>query len=99
MHEELEFTHEKGKNKPHEITVYALSTCGFCKRALAFLRENDIEFRFIYVDKQSPEIRIRIKKDLRDNFEERLGFPYVILNSKEAMVGFREEVWKEKFLK
>ena len=99
MHEDLDFTVEKGKNKPADITVYALSTCGFCRSALQFLRENDIAFKYIYVDKQSSQVKVQIKKDLRDNFEERLGFPYCVINGGEKiMVGFREEKWKEAFL-
>lgn len=101
MLENLNFKHESGTKKPAKITVYALSTCGFCKRALEFLRENKIEFRYIYVDQQSPQIKVQIKQDLRDNFEERLGFPFVVFDDGKkvkAMVGFREDNWKEAFL-
>ena len=99
MHEDLDFTVEKGKNKPADITVYALSTCGFCRSALQFLRDNDIAFKYIYVDKQDSQVKVQIKKDLRDNFEERLGFPFCVINGGEkVMVGFREEKWQEAFL-
>ena len=99
MHEDLDFTVVEGEKKPYDITVYALSTCGFCKRALAFLREHKIAFKFLYVDKLSSNMKIQVKKDLRDNFEERLGFPFTVLNGGEqVMVGFREENWIDAFL-
>ncbi len=99
MHEDLDFVIESGTKKPADITIYALSTCGFCRSALNFLRENDIAFKYIYVDKQSSQVKVQIKKDLRDNFEERLGFPYSVINGGEkVMVGFKTEKWEKAFL-
>ena len=42
MKHEDRFESVDGKVDAGELTVYALSTCGFCKRALAFLRDNSI---------------------------------------------------------
>ncbi|MFW9923387.1 MAG: glutaredoxin family protein [Candidatus Thorarchaeota archaeon] len=98
MLKDLEYKYEEGEFDIADITVYALSTCGFCRSALAFLRENKIKFKYIYVDLQNPDIRNGIKQDLRDKFDERIGFPFVVINGKETLVGFREDTWKEKFL-
>ncbi|MEA2070362.1 MAG: glutaredoxin family protein, partial [Asgard group archaeon] len=100
MHENLEFTHEKGSNKPADITVYALSTCGFCRRALQFLRKNDIDFKYIYVDKQDSSVRIKIKRDLSETYKDhRLGFPFCVIDEGEdIIVGFTEEKWKKALL-
>ena len=96
MHEDLEFTSEVGKNNSHEVIVYALSTCGFCKRALNFLRKNSIEFRYIYVDKLERDVKEKIKNDLKAKYETRVGFPFMILDGK-AIVGFIEDRWKDAF--
>ena len=99
MHEDFEFVIEEGEKTPCDIQVYALSTCGFCRRGLEFLRKNKIAFRYIYVDQLKPDMRMKIKRDLRDKFEERLGFPFVVIDGGEkVMVGFREDQWKEQFL-
>ncbi len=100
MHEDLDFVMEKGKKNPCDIQVYALSTCGFCKRGLEFLRNNSLKFRFIYVDLQKPDTRMKIKRDLRDKFEDvQLGFPFVVIDGgKKVLVGFREDDWKKEFL-
>ena len=37
--EGVEFIHESGEKKDIKVTVYALSTCGFCRRGLDF-RDN-----------------------------------------------------------
>lgn len=99
MMDTLKYVEVEGKKKPFDITVYALSTCGFCRSALAFLKDNQIKYRYVYVDKLSSDERNKCKQFLRDNYEERLGFPFVVLDEKEAIVGYREEKWKEKFLK
>lgn len=99
MHENLEFIKEEGEKNPCDIQVYALSTCGFCKRGLDFLRENGLTFRYIYVDQLQSDTRMKIKRDLRDKFEERLGFPFVVIDGGDkVMVGFKEEKWKTQFL-
>ncbi|MBN1328283.1 MAG: glutaredoxin family protein [Candidatus Heimdallarchaeota archaeon] len=100
MLEKLKFTNEQGEKNPCDIEVYALSTCGFCKRALEFLRSNKITFRYIYVDQQDSDLRLMIKNELADRFEGRIGFPFAVINGGEkTLVGFTEEKWKEAFLK
>lgn len=99
MLDDLEYVHEDGKLALGDITIYALSTCGFCRSALAFMRENKIKFKYIYVDLQDNDTKSRIKQELRDHFEERIGFPFCVIDEKECMVGFTESKWKERFLK
>ncbi|NHJ48791.1 MAG: glutaredoxin family protein [Asgard group archaeon] len=99
MHENLEFITEKGDKTPCDIQIYALSTCGFCKRGLEFLRKNSITFRYIYVDQLDKDLRYRIKRELLDKFDERIAFPYVLVDKGEkVIVGFTEDKWKDAFL-
>ena len=98
MLEGLDFTLEDGEKNPCDITVYALSTCGFCKKGLAFLRDNNLKFKFIYVDQMAQDLRMRTKKELSDRYNERIGFPFVVIdNGDKILVGFKEEKWKETF--
>ena len=99
MHEKLDFELVEGEKTPCDIQLYALSTCGFCKRGIAFLRDNNIRFRFLYVDHLDKDTRTKIKRDLMNKFEDvRVGYPFVIIDGKDAMVGFTEEKWKNAFL-
>ena len=98
MLNELDYTIEEGDNNPYDICVYALSTCGFCKRGINFLRENKFKFRYLYVDLIGQDLRLRTKKELSDKYNERIGFPFVVINDGEKiLVGFKEEKWKETF--
>lgn len=78
-----------------EISVYALSTCGFCKRALAFLRNHSIKFRFIYVDDLPIEEKEDIKAELFNRFNQQVRFPFMVINGERCVVGFTEDEWKE----
>lgn len=94
--EGVEFIHESGEKKDIKVTVYALSTCGFCRRGLAFLRDNSVEFEYVYVDHLPLETKNKVKDVLAEKYKERVAFPFVILNGKEVMVGFSEIRWKDK---
>ncbi len=102
MHEDIiKFTSEKGNDSGHSIKVYALSTCGFCKRALEYLRQNSIAFTFVYVDLLEPTIKDQIKTDLVKKYGERLAFPFVVLDedkeNQRVIVGFLQDEFEEIF--
>lgn len=97
MIENLEFTIEEGKNSYHDVVLFALSTCGFCRRALKFLRDNSIAFRFVYVDHLPIDVKNEVKSELRQKYDQRVVYPFMILDGKEVTAGFREDEWKEIF--
>ncbi len=87
-----------GNNKSHKVKLYALSTCGFCKRALAFLKEKSIDFRYVYVD----YLEKKVVGDLRDELKEKSGqqyiaYPFLIEDDEKFLIGFNEEKYKEFF--
>ncbi|MBN1531512.1 MAG: glutaredoxin family protein [Spirochaetes bacterium] len=93
MKHETLFQQEEGSRNLGELTVYALSTCGFCRRALAFLRERSIRFRYLYVDDQTPEIKEEIKGHLYDTFKQQVRYPFLVINNERFLIGFTEEEW------
>jgi glutaredoxin-like protein NrdH len=97
MDYDLEFIVENGENDNWNITVYALSTCGFCKRGLEFLRKNSIKFRYVYVDNLPFEVKDKLKEDLEAKYNKRFGFPYLIKDEKKVIVGFSQEEWEREF--
>ncbi len=92
------FTEEMGRNNCGDITVYALSTCAFCKKALKFLRENSVYFKYVYVDDLDPELKRQIKDELRSKFDREVGFPFLIIDDEKTIVGFTEGEYKEEIL-
>lgn len=90
---ELQFVKKDGNRADHDIVVYALSTCGFCKRALAFLDEKGFAYRYIYVDQIPFETKAEIKKLLKERFNENVAFPFVVIDDSAHLVGFIEPDW------
>lgn len=95
MIEKLEFTEQTGSKGDHDLTVYALSTCGFCKKAINFLSEQDIAFRYIYLDKINPMVKRTVKSELKQQYESLPVFPILVIDNERAVSGFSEEKWKE----
>jgi glutaredoxin len=91
--ESLSYTDRNGSRRDHDVVVYALSTCGHCRRALAFLDERDIRYRYIYVDLIPLDVKNAIKAELKRLFGENVAFPFLVVDGKEHLVGFIEPDW------
>ena len=46
----MQFSKVSGKKNDHKVTVYALSTCVWCKMTKQFLNDNGVEYEFVDVD-------------------------------------------------
>jgi glutaredoxin len=92
---DIEYNNEEGTNKNHDLTLFALSTCGFCKRSMKFLKEKNIAFKFVYLDKLDREKKNEIKSLLKKKFNKRPVFPYLVIDEKEVVVGFTQSEWEK----
>ena len=83
-----------GKNQKNKVFLYALSTCAWCKMTKQFLKDNDIEFEYVDVDKCDDEDLDKIKKDVLSKGGS-LSYPITIVNDKTLINGFRKDKIKE----
>jgi glutaredoxin-like protein NrdH len=95
MPPKLEFTKESGEKKACKVRIYALSTCGFCRRALNFLRDNKIEFEYVYVDKLPRDLQDELVDELEGKYDKHVAFPFLILDNKDCYVGFNPEKYQQ----
>ncbi len=95
MLETLAYTDVAGSRPGPEITVYALSTCGFCKRAMAFLNTKGLAYRYIYMDMIPLEAKAEAKKALKERFKADVAFPFAVIDGKTHLVGFIEADWSK----
>lgn len=93
MLETLSYTQVEGSEKERNITVYALSTCGFCKRALNFLNSKGLAYRFIHLDMIPLETKTEAKRELKEKFKDDVAFPFAIIDGEKHLVGFVESAW------
>ncbi len=94
METKLSFTHIPGRRNTCKITVYALSTCGFCRRALNFLKENEVEFEYIYVDQLPLNVQEELVAKLEKEFNRHVAFPFLVVDGRECYVGFDLEKYQ-----
>lgn len=83
-----------GNNKRNKVFMYALSTCAWCKMTKQYLRDNNIEFEYVDVDRSGEEDLAKIKKDILDKGGS-LSYPTIIINDKDLVTGFRKDKIKE----
>jgi len=94
MLDTLTYTTVHGDTNTPLITVYALSTCGFCKRAMTYLEKNKFAYRFIYMDSIPVEIKNEAKRMLKEKFKVDIAFPFATVGDSDHLVGFIEADWK-----
>jgi glutaredoxin len=77
-----------------KVVLYALSTCGWCKKAKRFLDDNDVEYELTYVDllkgEKKDQALVQIKK-----WNPRRSFPTIVIDDKEGIRGFKEARLRE----
>ncbi len=98
MFDNLDYIEEKGNEtmKKHDLTIYALSTCGFCRKSMNFLREKDIPFRYIYLDEIPLDVKRDVKNKLKEKYDKRVVFPFLEIDEMNAIIGFTQSEWEEK---
>ena len=94
MLDTLAYSEVKGSKTTPAITVYALSTCGFCKRAMKFLEANGFAYRYIHVDLIPVDTKNEAKRELKEKYHTDIAFPFVTVGNEEHLVGFIEADWK-----
>ena len=83
-------------NKKGTVMLYALSTCGWCKRTKELLREIGVEFDFTYVDLLEGKEQ-DTAMDTVERFNPSGSFPTLVINDKKCIVGFKEQEIREVF--
>ncbi|MDP2217369.1 MAG: glutaredoxin family protein [Methanolobus sp.] len=69
-----------------KVTIYALTTCPWCKKARKFFMEKNAQVEYIEYDKADEETRKSIKEECSSYMEE-LAFP-VIKSGGNVVVGY-----------
>ena len=96
MFDWMEFTKaEIADESDKDIKVLALTTCAFCRKAMDFLKEHGIPYRYAYADQLSREDKRRLTEEYKSHFGDKPLFPTLIVNDETAETGFVKKKWKE----
>ncbi|MGL6297877.1 MAG: glutaredoxin family protein [Methanobacteriaceae archaeon] len=93
----MDLHHVEGSNNSHEVLLFALSTCGWCRQTRMFLEMNEVEYDYIYVDLTEGDAREEAVGELK-KWNEDASFPTLVINNKEVILGFKEEDMEKALL-
>lgn len=85
----VNMTHIAGSRKK-DIKLYALSTCGWCKKTRLLLEELDLDYHYIYVDLLKDLDKAEARGEL-EKWNPHCSFPTVVIQGSRCIVGFDEE--------
>ena len=80
---------KKAEAKSVSVTVYSTPTCGYCKMAKEFLKENKIKYKEVDVSANEKAAQEMIKKSGQ------MGVPVIDVNGK-LIVGFDKPALKKE---
>jgi glutaredoxin-like protein NrdH len=81
--------HVKGKNAGN-VMIYALSTCGWCRKTKGLLNDLGIEYSYTDVDQLQGDERDKVMETIR-KWNPSCSFPTVVINDSKCIVGFKED--------
>ncbi|MDP3065227.1 MAG: glutaredoxin family protein [Methanobacteriaceae archaeon] len=90
----MDLQHVNGE-KREKVVLFALSTCGWCKKTRMLIEELGVEYDYIYVDLLQGEDRNEVIAAMK-RWNPQLSFPTLLLNDEECIVGFDQDKIKEK---
>ncbi|MFH1169888.1 MAG: glutaredoxin family protein [Chloroflexota bacterium] len=85
--------HVPGRKSGH-IMLYALSTCGWCRKTRNLLDELGVEYDYEYVDQLDGEEKDKAIEEMSD-WNPSQSFPTIVLNNKKTIVGYSEDEIRE----
>jgi glutaredoxin-like protein NrdH len=88
----VDIKHVEGKKAGH-IMMYALSTCGWCKKTKRLLNELGVEYHYTDVDLLEGKERRKAMEEL-EHWNPRCTFPTLVVKGK-CIVGYKEDEIKE----
>ena len=85
----MKIEHVDGEDKG-KIMLYALSTCGWCRKTKELLTNSGVAFDYLFVDylegDERDDTMDKVKK-----WNPRCSFPTLVINDKDCIVGYKED--------
>ncbi len=85
--------HVDGKDKG-KLVLFALSTCGWCKKTRALIEDLEADYDYVYVDLLKGQDREEAVEMVK-KWNSQVSFPTLVINDEKSIVGFKEDEIKE----
>ena len=89
----MKMEHVDGEDKG-KIMLYALSTCGWCKKTKEFLKDIGVEYSYVFVDLLEGDDREEAMKQVA-KWNPRRSYPTIVINDKVSISGYKEDEIKK----
>ena len=89
----MDLQHVNGENKG-KLVLFALSTCGWCKKTRMLMEEIGAEYDYSYVDLLQGADGDEAVEALKI-WNPQLSFPTLVINDQECIVGFDQDKIRE----
>ena len=90
----MQFSKVSGQKRQHEVVLYALSTCAWCRMTKQFLKDNDVEYEYIDVDLCEEGDKQKIREHIQSKGGP-LSYPTIIVDDNVLITGFRTDKIRE----
>ncbi len=90
----MQFSKVSGKKNAHKVTLFALSTCVWCKLTKQFLNDNGVEYQFVDVDLLDDNDKTKVHETIMSKGGS-LSYPTTIVDDKTVITGFRKDKLQE----
>jgi len=90
----MQFQKVSGKKSDHKVTIYALSTCVWCKLTKQFLSDNGVAYEYADVDLLDEKDKNEAHQAITSKGGA-LSYPTTIVDDKTVITGFRKDQLKE----
>jgi len=77
-----------------KVVLFALSTCGWCKKTKRLLNDLGVAYSYVDVDQAEEDDKEEVVGQLR-KWNPRSSFPTLVIDDETCIVGFKEDEIKE----
>ncbi len=77
-----------------KIVLFALSTCGWCKKTKRLLNDLGVEYSYVDVDQLKENEKTEAVDELK-KWNPKCSFPTLVIDDENCIVGFKEDEIKE----
>ncbi len=84
----------EGKKKEHDVKLFALSTCGWCKKTKKLLADMDVEYECIDFDLLGEDEKKEMRVELK-GYNPAVSFPTIIVDKDCVIIGFKKDDIRE----
>lgn len=91
----IPWEHVAGSPNGHRVQLFALSTCGWCRKTKQLLDDLGVEYDRVDVDLLEGDAKSETVAEVK-KWNAAATFPTIVIDGDKAIVGYEVEAIKEK---